>query len=696
VHRQQAARIRAQPPIRASTNTPLRRFKQHAAITRHELTAEGSYMDRIMLRRALRAAVVSGVVASLGACGGGGGSPASNSMSGVSSGNVSLMMSDASSDDWAIVGVRVLSVALIPQGGGANVTVWTAPGQAPYVNLEQLDQLSEILGNVSVPTGTYSGAVLTLSANPGDVLLTVAANPESGFPLAAGTVVPAGQIEIQGTSGSAGNATVAVTVNFADALNVTGGQNDALDLEFDLANPAFIVGHTPPAADGATIWAINFNGPVRPHRVHAVWNLVLRHMYGTVTSVDPANQFIDITKDYPLLPVTTPETAVPSSQSLTVDVDGTNGTIFYDVDAGTSTVIKDFSSVASTLPNKYVRIAARYQQDGSLIAVRIWASSSFDKVWLSPEGHVLHVDAANAQIVVQDESGAPVPVTIGANTQFFFRTPADALADATPIGTGPAFLASQNLVRGFKVHVSCVDPLAAQLTAQTIDIETAAFSGSISAAGNLSFMYTHNYVDSSDDYAVTVDYISNSTPNGEDGNNNAISGFKWWNFAYPAILNDGGTPAITSFMNTTNGGVAFGGSVGTLAAWGLSGARWADPANPGGWSVNEAVIMPTPMPLGTVTTAYANNSFAMTVAGGANPVTVDVSTTAGAATLVYQIERSAGIVTVMPVDVAMSGGVADLNNLIAGTPVKVYGVPQSDGTLLAYVIVFYTGMLPAS
>jgi hypothetical protein len=299
-----------------------------------------------MLRNGVCAALLT---ATLAACGGGG-SGSSNSMSGTS-GAVPLMLSDGPSDDWAIVGVRVLSIALIPQGGGGNVTVWTAPAAAPYMNLEQLDQLAEILGNATVPTGDYTGAVLTLSANPGDVLLTVAANPEADFPLPGGTVVPSDQIQIQGKSGSSGNQTVIVTVTFENPLVVTSGQNDALNLEFDLANPAFIVGHTPPAADGATLWAINFNGPVRPHRVHAVWNLVLRHMYGTVTSVDASNKFINITRDFPVLPVTTPETAVAGSQSLSIDADGSNGTIFYDVDAGTRTVIKDFSGVAASLPN---------------------------------------------------------------------------------------------------------------------------------------------------------------------------------------------------------------------------------------------------------------------------------------------------------------------------------------------------------
>src|SRR5579862_2270681 len=209
-------------------------------------------MRRIMLRRALYGAVLTGLAASLAACGGGGASESSASTSSSTSntesmGSVPISISDASSDDWATVAVRVLSIALVPQGGGSAVTVWTAPSPAPYVNLEELDQLSEILGNVSVPVGTYTSAVLTISANPGDVLLTSAPDPEPGFPVAGGTSIPSDQIRIQHAQGSGGGLTVPVTVNLASPLSVTTSQNAALDLEFDLAHPAFIVGHTPPA-----------------------------------------------------------------------------------------------------------------------------------------------------------------------------------------------------------------------------------------------------------------------------------------------------------------------------------------------------------------------------------------------------------------------------------------------------------------
>lgn len=650
-------------------------------------------MKRIMLRRTIGTALLAVGAAILTACGGGSGS-ASSGMN-ATTGSVPLVISDASSNDWATIGVRVLSIGLVPQGGGGAVTVWTAPAQAPFVNLEQLDQIAEILGNASVPVGTYSAAILTLSANAGDVMLTVSAEPESGFPVAAGTTIASNLIQIQGKQGSPGSYSVPLQLTFDSPLIVTAGSNDALDLEFDLAHPAFILGHTPPAADGATLWAVNFNGPVRPHHVHDLARLVLRHTYGTVTAVASDNTSISITKDFPTLPAVNPQIAVASTLSLQILADATNGTIFYDLDAKTRNLIKDFSSVAQTLDGKYVRVAARYQQNGTLVAVRVWASSEFNKVWLSPEGHVLHVNATADIVTVDNESGVGVPVTVDANTQFFFRTPADALADATPIGTGTGFLAAEDLVRGFKVHVSVVDPLATPLVAQTIDIETAAYAGRISAANTTDFTYTRQFATASDDYAVTLDYINAASANGLDASGNPIVGFKWWNFTYPTLLTSG-SDAIAGFFAATNGGVGFGGSVGNVTAWGVSGARWADMSNPTGWSLADAVLMPTPVPLGTVTTAFAGNAFAMSVAGGTIPATVDVSTTAGSATLAYQVDRSNGVITVSPIDITTSSGLAALTNgLTSGALVKVYGVPQA-GSLKAYVLVYYTGTAPMS
>jgi hypothetical protein len=658
-------------------------------------------MQVILVKRAVCSALAAGVAVTLVACGGGSSGSSDATTSGTTSstgtttstaqnGSVPLVVSDASSDDWATIGVTILSIALTPQGGGTPVTVYTAPTPAPMVNLEELDQIAEILGNVTVPVGTYTGATLTISGNPGDVALVVSADPESGFAGTAGATIPSDQIQIQHTTGATGSLTVPVNVNFVSPLVVTTSQNNALDLEFDLAHPAFLVAHTP-VSTGTTLWAVNFDGPVRHHPVADIAHLVLRHTYGTVTAVASDSSSITITKDFPTLPVVSPEVPVTSAISLQVLADATNGTIFYDLDAKTTTTVTSFASEASSLVGKYVRVAARYQENGTLVAVRVWASSTFNNVWVSPEGHVLHVNTGTDVMTVLNESGVGVPLTVNANTQFFFRTPASAVADATPIATGTGFLTSNNLVRGFKVHASVVDPLATPLVAQTIDIETAAYTGTISGANSTGFTDTRTFHTATDDYKVTLDYIASTTANGVDSSGNAITGFKYWNFAYPTLVTNGSN-ATTDFVAATNGGVDFGGTVGAVSAWGVSDAIWADPANSTGWSVPWTILQPTPIPLGTVATAYANNAFTMTVAGGATPATVDVSTTSGSATLVYQVDRTNNVLTVSPIDITTSGGLTSMTNgLAAGALVKVYGVPQSNGTLQAYVLAYYTG-----
>lgn len=646
-----------------------------------------------MVPNASRFLSLSIAAALLAACGGGGGSSASSPPPAAQTGNVSMLISDASSEDWALIGVKVLSIALVPQGGGGNVTVYTAPATAPMVNLAQLDQIAEILGNASVPVGTYTGAVLTVGANPGDVSLTVAADPETGFAEAPGTTIPADRIQIQHAQGSSPNLNVPVTVSFVSPLVVSASQSNALDLEFDLGHPAFLVGHVPPGA-GTTLWAVNFNGPLRHHPLRDLSRLVLRHLYGDVTAIASDNSSITVTKEFPTEPAVNPETAVSTTQSLQILADAANGTIFYDLDAKTRTVIKDFSAETS-LTGKSVRIAARYQEDGTLVATRIWASSQFNSVWVSPEGHVLHVDTGTNIVTVASESGRGVDLTVDANTQFFFREPQNPAADSTPIATGTAFLANHDLVRGFKVHASVVDPLATPLVAQSIDIETAVYDGKISAPDTTGFTLTRLFRTAKDDYAYTLDYISSASANGTDDSGNAITGYKWWNFAFPTMLMSGAN-AIPNFVSATDGSVNLGGTVGAVPSRGVSFATWADPANPTGWSAAATILTPSTLPLGFVATGLVNDAFTMTVIGGTTAATVDVSSTSGSATLVYQVDCTNGIVTVSPIDVTTSSGMTSLTTgLAVGAPVKVYGLPQADGTLKAYVLAYFTGQAPA-
>jgi hypothetical protein len=308
------------------------------------------------------------------------------------------------------------------------------------------------------------------------------------------------------------------------------------------------------------------------------------------------------------------------------------------------------------------------------------------------------VNAGTATLIVENELGLPVPLSIVSTTNFYFRTPAKAESDANAIGQGPAFLS--NLVRGFKVHASVVDPLAVPLVADSVDIEIARYDGTISASNLNSFTYTHNFHTKSDDYTVTLPFISSSTANGSDPQTGAaISGFKWWNFTFPTIV-DSGANAILDFDNATGGAVNFGCAAApcTFSAAGETYAVWDGtiPATP--WNAPWTVLIPTEVPLGTAATGYSNTttSFTMTVLGGTNAVPVDLNTTSGSATLVYQVDFTNNILTISPVDISTTAGQNTLSqNLLAGTPVKVYGIPQANGSIKDYVLFYFTGVAPA-
>jgi hypothetical protein len=625
-------------------------------------------------------------MAALAACGGGS-SGGSSAVSTSQYGNVPLIVSDATSDDWATVGVQILSVALVPQGGGANVTVYTAPSTPPYVNLEQLDQLGEIIGNAQVPVGSYTGAVLTVAGNPGDVMLVTSEDPQTGFAGSASETIATSDIQIQHTQGSSGSLTVPIDVTFVAPLMVTANSSNALDLEFDLSHPAFIVAHQP--ASGPVLWGVNFTGPVRHHPIADITKLVLRQHYGQVTAIASGGTTLTVDKVYPTLPLANPEQPIVTLQPLTITVDSTNGTLFYDLDSSnTPSTITSFANVTGLSANQYLRIQARFQQDGTLVATRIWASSSFDSVWVGPEGHVMHVDSANNAIWVSTETGSHVPLTINSGTQFYFH------GGTTAIGSGTSFLANDDLVRGFKVHASVVDPLANPLVAQSIDIEQAAYSGAISAVSTSGFTYTHDYVRASDDYSMPLPYINPMSDNGTYVDNTAVVGFDYWNFAYPTMITSG-SAAIGDFLGATTG---------PITAVGISDATWGDPANMNGWSAPWSILLPVPLALSTVTSGLVASgdayAFTLTPAGAASALTIDVSNISGQATLVYQVDRSNGILSISPIDITTSSGLATLTDaLTAGTLVKVYGVPNSAGDVQSYVLLYFTsssGAMPVA
>jgi hypothetical protein len=631
------------------------------------------------------------------------------------------MVSDDATDDWATIGVKVLSVSLIPQGGGSPVVVYTAPSTPPMINLVQLDQLGEIIGNAQVPIGTYTSVQLTLGANNNgttcDVSLVASGDPETGFDVPAGTTVPCSQIVIAGAQGT----TVPLTLNLATPLTVTSASTNALDLEFDLKHPALIVEHDAPSATTPIFWTVNFNGPVRHHPRPDLTKVLLRHIYGQVATVASDGSSLTIDRAFPVHPITSPETATVGTTALPILPDAANGTLVYNLDGttpDTPVTVTSFQSLISTLPTQYVRIAARYQQNGTLVATRIYSSATFNTVWKNPEGHVLHVNTNTDVMHVTTEDGKATAIAIGPNTNFYYQS---SNTPITPGGTtffeGKTPGGLPNIARGFKVNAT-IDPLstATPPVALSVEIDVARYGGVITSPTSTGFNYNRVFPmadgrGGADNYSGTLDYISSSSAN-TDQAGNAITGFYWWDFAYPTLadtsLHTTNGP-IPDFVAATEGSTNFGGVVGPVAgvvgplkAVGLSNATWNDPAASDTWAADWAVLLPAPAPLGLITTAFSttSDSFAFTVplpiaaptgTAAAQAVTVDLSVTSGSATLVYQVDRQGNKITITPQDISNGTTLTTVaGNLTVGVPVKVFGVPQADGSIKAYALFYYT------
>jgi hypothetical protein len=321
---------------------------------------------------------------------------------------------------------------------------------------------------------------------------------------------------------------------------------------------------------------------------------------------------------------------------------------------------------------------------------------------------VLHVSTGSApSFTVENEYGAGTKVNVTAATNFYFHTPLSATSGVTPIdgSGGIAFVNANQLVRGFKVHTT-VDPTT--MDAIDVDIEIAKYQGVISNANTTSFDYTSVFAAGNDNYTdFVLPYLADGSANGTNpATGAAYDGFKWWNVGYPTLINPGSSStvsAVQSFVNAVGGSVSFGGTPAIAAVpYGVSYAKWGDPANASGWSALFSILEPTPLPLGTVVTGWttATGTFTMTVPNGNQAATISMNTAAESAPLVYQIDRTNGVVTISQVDITTTAGQqAAAAGLTTGNMVKVYGIPQSvngNNFLMSYVVFYYTGTAPQS
>ncbi|HJV23254.1 MAG TPA: DUF4382 domain-containing protein [Holophagaceae bacterium] len=419
-------------------------------------------------------------------------------------------------------------------------------------------------------------------------------------------------------------------VDLSAPLVVTEGQSTQVQLDFDLGSPLFILDRPGMGPAGADLYLVNFERCVRHRPIANLAGFLLRHLRGQVADVTG----------------TTLTLHTEHRGRKVIDVDAVNGTRFYDLDQSPVTPTTGTAYPASLTTGKYVRVAARFQGSGQLTAVRVWFSADRSKLRrFSPEGHVVAVDTvANTLKVLWNPMGEGTPMAlttfnVDAGTNFFFHDSASA------IGTGTAFL--PNMAPGFKVQMTVADPTAMALTASAVDIERAHYEGTLAlTAGNSGLTFTNPRYSKSADFAA--------------------ADFAWWNFTYPTLANSG-SDSLVSLLS----------GLPANTARGASSLTWNGGSS--AWNAQDAILLPIAQK-GQITGALSGSTFTFTPTGGSAEA-VDLSSTAGSATLVYQVSVQNGIVTVAPLDSSQWNA----TTFAAGTPARIFAVPTA-GNLRAYVV----------
>jgi hypothetical protein len=352
----------------------------------------------------------------------------------TATGSASIILTDAPSDQWSAIEVVVTKVTLLNKADHTKEVV-AFQGATAKINLVDLDSVGELLATAQLPVGTYDA--LRITVDPASVNLVKAD----------GTAVSASMVHVAGST---------VQVGLSTDLVVTANGSNAVQIDFDLGHPLFLV--QLPNGD----WVMNLQVKHRPNAngMMGMGQMMFRHRRGTIASVG-ASSFVLHTD---------------SGNDLTVNVD--SGAWFFDADA------KAVGSFAGLAAGKVALVSLRMQPDGSLWAVRVWYGATVLPGW-TPEGHVVGVDTANNRMLVSSSASAPRIIAIDADTAFTFRT-------SQALGMGQAVLA--HVWTGFKVQVEVKDPLQVPMHAKSVNIQRAVDGGVIKTADATSFTFAHPVV----------------------------------------------------------------------------------------------------------------------------------------------------------------------------------------------------------
>jgi len=586
--------------------------------------------------------LASAAALSLLGCGGAGGNFAASEPPSSGNGHLAVVLTDTPSDRWAGIGLIVRSIAIVPKGAFVTNAIQIYDGSQDTVptNLIDLDGVGALLSKATLPMDYYDRVQIKVDFNPANVLLTPSLDP-SGLPQ---NPLSSSQITLVGPRDITNGTTILPTITLLQDLQIIAGVTSSLQLDFDLTHPLFVESH-----DESLPAAYAISCQVRSKPRVSVLDLNLEDIQGNVIGV--ADKFLAVHTSH--------------SEDIPINLDYTHGTTFFDLDGGTQTNTTTMPPAMTV--GKYAKVQFRFQSDATMGAVRVWLSSDPTKLTSRfAEGHIVKWQGQTARpwdhFYLLNDQGKNVQYFVDEATQFFLN------GSRTPIGIGKACLSW--LYPDFKVQVTLVDPTAVQPVAKEINIQHALVDGTLTAITASGFAYlNHKYDVGASPNPVLLPYDTS---------------FTWATFNTPAAISSDVPTFLTHATATGTNPQAAGFSE---LGWDSGSAKWV---------ATDTVFIPSQLSAKSqlVATGYAGDS--MTISYDSTnwdqttvPTSLRVKLSSGAGTQVTRFTRRAPgsnpngdpELTVSTIDSADWS-----TELAAGAKVRVYGLPNADGSLNAYFV----------
>ena len=408
-------------------------------------------------------------------------------------GGLNLLLTDGPTDDWQEVTVVLKSVSLHNRDGNSWEDVWTADPAAPdagKVNLVDLSGVALILGQATIPVGTYNRLKLVINTDPATMKLVDDI----------GNQIDPGQITVV-DPGRRGE----IRIDISPAITVVESETTNLQVDFDLAHPLSIVN-----LDGKVIINLQIRHKALPRRI---LNLQFARSIGDLTAAD-GNTF-----------------TIKTLHAAEITFNVNANTIYVDADANQPGT---FVGLTALVGQGAALVASNMNSDGSLYARRVWYAAGVDTLpRFTPEGLVRRVGDNWLRILIkrtQTTANLRHSCDWNVDTVFVDENTVWTFQDNISMGTGTAVL--RHIRRGFRVEVTYANIDVYPRVAKSINVHSAHEEGVITDVtdANISFGWWDRQVRLLP-YSAVADHA-----------------FAWWYFGLPSSA----SPDIQDFIDTVN------------------------------------------------------------------------------------------------------------------------------------------------